>query len=515
MESLDATISSNSPSSILSSSSGVNNNDNISSVSNDNNVNSNSNGGTVTWYGVRLPSVSPLRSPLSFLLDYSGILRSSHDSESLVVNNGVTGLELRSEPRIQSPDDAGGVASGTPCNNGAAGEVAIRIIGAGEHDHNVGLGSSIPSSSRSQIGEAGYDGCDEMIGDRGGIDDDAEGRRNGVPVSERVPLVSPASSSSLAGGSGQADGDVGNGVDSNNRDSSNYQRYDIQRIAKWIEQILPFSLLLLVVFIRQHLQGFFVTIWISAVMFKSNEIVKKQTALKGDRKVSVLVGISIAFMLHVMFIYWWYRNDDLLYPLVLVPPKANPFWHAIFIILVNDALVRQAAMAFKCILLIYYKSGRGHSFRRQAQMLTLVEYTLLLYRALLPTPVWYRFFLNRAYGSLFSSLTTGLYLTFKLTSVVEKVQCFLSALKALSRKEVHYGVNATMEQVNAAGDLCAICQEKMHAPILLRCKHIFCEECVSEWFERERTCPLCRALVKPADLRTFGDGSTSLFFQLF
>lgn len=54
-------------------------------------------------------------------------------------------------------------------------------------------------------------------------------------------------------------------------------------------------------------------------------------------------------------------------------------------------------------------------------MLTLVEYFLLLYRSLLPTAVWYRFFLNKEYGSLFSSLTTGLYLTFKLTSVVEQV----------------------------------------------------------------------------------------------
>ncbi|KAJ0551632.1 putative transcription factor C2H2 family [Helianthus annuus] len=36
-------------------------------------------------------------------------------------------------------------------------------------------------------------------------------------------------------------------------------------------------------------------------------------------------------------------------------------------------------------------------------------------------------------------------------------------------------------QVSEAGDLCAICQEKMQAPILLRCKHIFCEDCVSEW----------------------------------
>ncbi|KAL3656001.1 hypothetical protein CASFOL_000397 [Castilleja foliolosa] len=82
----------------------------------------------------------------------------------------------------------------------------------------------------------------------------------------------------------------------------------------------------------------------------------------------------------------------------------------------------------------------------QDQMLTLVEYLLLLYRALLPALVWYRFFLNKEYGSLFSSLMTGLYLTFKLTSVVEKVQSFITALKALSRKDIHYGAYATSEQ---------------------------------------------------------------------
>lgn len=41
----------------------------------------------------------------------------------------------------------------------------------------------------------------------------------------------------------------------------------------------------------------------------------------------------------------------------------------------------------------------------KGQLLTLVECMLLLYRALLPTPVWYWFFLNKDYGSLFSSLT--------------------------------------------------------------------------------------------------------------
>ncbi|XP_024969965.1 E3 ubiquitin-protein ligase RNFT1-like isoform X2 [Cynara cardunculus var. scolymus] len=410
------------------------------------------------------PIVRFLQAPVTTIFEYSGFLRPRsnsdyHESESLIPHH-----------HSHSSIDSGTVPSNSDDSNNE-GEVSIRIIGDGE-----------------QEGEHG--------GESGVIGEDSGGREM-------------ADSSDVDGRTS------GNGSNTNS-DSSNQQRYDLQQVSRWIEQILPFSLLLIVVFIRQHLQGFFVTIYVTAFMYKSNDILRKQTALKGERKLSVLVGYSIIFMLHVIGVYWWYQNDDLSYPLFMVPPKAiPPFWHAIFIIIINDTMVRQAAMTFKLVLLMYYKNGRGHNFRRQGQMLTLVEYALLLYRAFLPAPVWYRFFLNKEYGSLFSSLITGLYLTFKLTSVVEKVGSFYAALKALSRKEMHYGSYATSEQVSEAGDMCAICQEKMQAPILLCCNHIFCEDCVSEWFERERTCPLCRALVRPADIRSFGDGSTSLFFRLF
>ncbi|XP_061965740.1 uncharacterized protein LOC133689747 isoform X3 [Populus nigra] len=450
-------------------------------------------------YGM-LSASSILQAPISLLLEYSGLLRttrSSHqETESLIPGGGGLG-----STRLD------GSSAAVVSNNG---EVAIRIIGSGEHEHDRdGSGGlvvgQVGGGQNEVLGQQQTMGADVLQGDLRSDHEGGGGDATGGAVTHQ--------SSSVGGDGEAADGAGGNGRD------STYQRYDIQQAARWIEQVLPFSLLLLVVFIRQHLQGlagFFVTIWIAVVMFKSNDILRKQTALKGERKVSMLVGISLAFAIHVVGVYWWYQNDDLLYPLIMLPPKSiPPFWHAIFIIMVNDTMVRQAAMVFKCILLISYKNSRGRNYRKQGQMLTLVEYLMLLYRALLPTPVWYRFFLNKEYGSLFSSLMTGLYLTFKLTSVVEKVQSFCAALKALSRKEVHYGAYATSEQVNAAGDLCAICQEKMHAPILLRCKHIFCEDCVSEWFEREGTCPLCRALVKPADLRSFSDGSTSLLFQIF
>ncbi|KAK1399734.1 RING finger and transmembrane domain-containing protein 2 [Heracleum sosnowskyi] len=378
-------------------------------------------------------------------------------------------------------------------NNDGATEVSIQIL----TDHD-----SIQSQIDDNDGGVGELGVNELsrnagVGDIGvgdGGDDDQ----------------------SLVRGSSGVEQNVGSGGDDSGSSSLYEHRYDLQQAARVVERVIPFSFLLLLVFIRQHLQGFFVTIYITAFMFKSNDILKKQTVLKGERKLSVLVGYCIVFMLHVIGYLWWYWNEDILNPLIMVPPKAiPPFWHAIFAVLVSDTMVRVAAMAFKLILLMYYRNGRAHDFRRQGQLLTLVEYTLLLYRTLLPTPVWYRFFLNKDYGSLFSSLTTGLYLTFKLTSVVEKVRSFFSALKALSRKEMHYGSYATLEQVNDAGDLCAICQEKLHVPVLLCCKHVFCEDCVSEWFERERTCPLCREVVRPADLKSYGDGSTNLFVQLY
>ncbi|KAB1224680.1 RING finger and transmembrane domain-containing protein 2 [Morella rubra] len=450
-----------------------------------------------------LPSASSIiQAPLSALLEYSGLLRgsnsrSNHQETESLIHGRLSSLHAQLDQTTTT----------SATNHG---EVSIRIIGAGEHEQDDREATAAATSTASSGLVVGQQQAGEVAAsnEMAGMAPEA---REGDSRVERGS-VGEGSSQSV---NSSADGEAADASAANGRDSS-YQRYDIQQAARWIEQVLPFSLLLLVVFIRQHLQGFFVTIWIAAVMFKSNDILRKQTALKGERKMSVLICISLAFTIHVFGVYWWYQNDDLLYPLVMFPPKAiPPFWHAIFIIMVNDTLVRQAAMISKCILLMYYKNSRGRNYRKQGQMLTLVEYLLLLYRALLPTPVWYRFFLNKEYGSLFSSLMTGLYLTFKLTSVVEKVQSFFAALKALSRKEVHYGAYATSEQVNAAGDMCAICQEKMHAPILLRCKHIFCEDCVSEWFERERTCPLCRALVKPADLRSFGDGSTSLFFQLF
>lgn len=66
----------------------------------------------------------------------------------------------------------------------------------------------------------------------------------------------------------------------------------------------------------------------------------RNCCVQGGRKVYVLAGITLAFIIHVYGVYWWHRNDDLLYPLVMISPKGTlAFWRALFIILVNGTLL--------------------------------------------------------------------------------------------------------------------------------------------------------------------------------
>ena len=56
-------------------------------------------------------------------------------------------------------------------------------------------------------------------------------------------------------------------------------------------------------------------------------------------------------------------------------------------------------------------------------------------------------------------------------------------------------MNPTTDDLKTCGGICPICHDSLQDATMLHCKHIFCEECVATWFDRERTCPMCRAQV--------------------
>ncbi|GAX80347.1 hypothetical protein CEUSTIGMA_g7786.t1 [Chlamydomonas eustigma] len=50
----------------------------------------------------------------------------------------------------------------------------------------------------------------------------------------------------------------------------------------------------------------------------------------------------------------------------------------------------------------------------------------------------------------------------------------------------------------AACTSCPICQEYVSVGIRLKCSHLFCDDCISQWLEKNRTCPMCRVEIENA-----------------
>ena len=147
-------------------------------------------------------------------------------------------------------------------------------------------------------------------------------------------------------------------------------------------------------------------------------------------------------------------------------------------------------------------------------------------------------------------LTAGMYFVYKGTLLSKSATVLFAAVRAVVRREAAFGVFAKPEEIMETGNQCAICQvgrpTLLHAPsaqrraafadnygtcpckncltllqdaptaaIKLPCSHIFCQRCLSEWAERQHTCPMCRSSIKPMDLRSYADGSTTLLPSLW
>jgi len=165
-------------------------------------------------YGLNFSPSSLLQASLAALLEYSGVVPSGSTPQAPHHPSAAP-----SSPSSASEVD--GLLSSAATGDG---EVSIRIQG-GPGDSEAAGGAAAGTSSEDTIeATTGSEVDQASAAGRGADAVDAEANGGG-------------------GASGNGGGDRA------------YQRYDVHHVARWIEQILPFSLLLLVVFIRQHLQG--------------------------------------------------------------------------------------------------------------------------------------------------------------------------------------------------------------------------------------------------------------------
>lgn len=127
----------------------------------------------------------------------------------------------------------------------------------------------------------------------------------------------------------------------------------------------------------------------------------------------------------------------------------------------------------------------------------------------------YTYLLTCTVNNVLCSLLAGFYLTFKGYTLLQQGQLVYIAAKVVLRTGASYG--RYLGKTEAVEACCPICQEPAATAVKLDCNHVFCDECITEWLERDKdkTCPMCRSSVAGAGLKSFGDGATSLLPQLF
>ncbi|NXW47875.1 RNFT1 ligase, partial [Nyctiprogne leucopyga] len=293
---------------------------------------------------------------------------------------------------------------------------------------------------------------------------------------------------------------------------------ELRYLLQWLHKSLPYILILCVKLIMQHIIGISLGIGLLTTYMYANKSIVNQVFLRERCSKLQCAWLLVYLTGSSLLLYYTFHSQSLYYSLIFLNPTVDftNFWEVLWIVGVTDFILKFLFMGFKCFILLV--PSFMMSFKSKGYWYMLLEELCQYYRMFVPIPVWFRYLIG--YGQLDSVLgwTLGillalLYLILKLLSFFGQLRNFRQVLWIFCTRP-HYGVPASKRQCSESDDICSICQAEFQKPILLICQHTFCEECISLWFNREKTCPLCRTVISD-HVNKWKDGATSMNLQIF
>uniref|UniRef100_A0A1A8SIA4 Ring finger protein, transmembrane 2 n=2 Tax=Nothobranchius TaxID=28779 RepID=A0A1A8SIA4_9TELE len=290
---------------------------------------------------------------------------------------------------------------------------------------------------------------------------------------------------------------------------------ELKAVVTWLQRGFPFILILLAKVCFQHKLGIAVCVGMISTFAYANSTFKHQVSLREQRSVFAALWILVFLTGNVVYIFYTFGQEELHNSLIFAKPNLNSsdFFDLIWMVGITDFVLKYVTISLKCFVLFLPKILMA--FKSRGKFYLLIEELSQLFRALVPIQLWYKYIMGEdPSNSYFLGATLIIiYSLCKSFDICGRVSAIRKALAVLCSSQI-YGVRASSQQCSEAGDVCAICQADFKDPIALICQHVFCEECLCLWFDRERTCPLCRSTITET-LRCWKDGTTSAHFQIY
>ncbi|XP_028132508.1 RING finger and transmembrane domain-containing protein 2 [Diabrotica virgifera virgifera] len=311
-----------------------------------------------------------------------------------------------------------------------------------------------------------------------------------------------------------------NNTDNNNTEDSERAQnvVEAQQFIKVLLKYVPFVLILLAKTLYDYHEGIFILVILFITFAHTNSAVKRETVLRQRRSVGVLAMSLLYIAVCLIFIHYVFADDlhdfNVVLNLVLIRSFTHTLtvWNLLWIVTITDFTLKLMTVSIKILLTML--PGVIIDFKKRGKIYLFIEAISQMYRSIATIQPWLYYLLESYQGpeKIVAVFLSAFYMISKGSDLMSRVKLLkVACLKLL--QNVSIGSSPSKDQIQTAGDHCPICHDQYDSPVLLQCRHIFCESCVTTWFDREQTCPLCRA--KIVDDPSWRDGSTSYFMQLF
>ncbi|XP_034539967.1 E3 ubiquitin-protein ligase RNFT1 [Notolabrus celidotus] len=293
---------------------------------------------------------------------------------------------------------------------------------------------------------------------------------------------------------------------------------ELRCLFRWIQKSLPFLIILCAKLVIQHALGLAVGVGLFTTFLYVNKNIQTQVFLQDRQSRLHSVWLLLFLTSSTLLLYYTFLTETLYYCLIFLSPTIEllSFWEVLWAVSITNFVIKFLFMGIKCLILLMPPSLV--TYRAQGRWLMLTEEIGQVHQALAPVPLWFRYLVTYQEADGTPGLTLGvllalLYLILKLLGLYGQWTSLLKTVRIFLKGE-HTGSAASRSQCSEAGGVCPICQGEYKEPQALLCQHIFCDECIALWFNREKSCPLCRTVITEKVYK-WRDGATSPHLQIY
>lgn len=306
------------------------------------------------------------------------------------------------------------------------------------------------------------------------------------------------------------------GSDENMNDNHEHSHGQTRpQLTNLLSNSLIFIVIVLFKLLSDHILGVVVFICMGVTFIYANNKLQglvHQTSLRDASHLKFICSfLQLAGLMtaNIATVYYVFRDQELWNLLIFQMPlgwKAD-FWLFLWMMVVTDYILKYVTIIFKCLISVIPLNSK-----KRGKYYMFIEHVMQLYRIVVTVLPWFHF-LSDDVSFIFAAILLLAYFIFKLNNTMVKMSDVYKAVSRL-RTDISYGTRPSQSDIKSREENCPICQDDYKDPVMLACKHIFCESCVSVWFDREKTCPMCRTQIH-AENPQWKDGSTSVHIQWY